>query len=177
MSAWDDPDFIRDELEADPATPDTGEAGARYPDDAVVRVEDMGPVERAYAEAMHEDCTDGPSHPLSDHSPWSGGDLDGTEPWPSFMARLERHGVVLAATRREPPAGLAEAWREAEAAAIAARCWFIVTTVEGQPGIVTIEARRWIDPDPIEEPARIWRQPLEAALRALAAALTEGAGS
>jgi hypothetical protein len=67
-----------------------------HPEGAVVRVEDMGPVERAYAEAMHEDCPEEPKgHPLSDHSPWSGGDLDGTEPWDAFVDRLARHGLTL----------------------------------------------------------------------------------
>lgn len=61
----------------------------------VDRVEDMGPVERAFSEAMHEGCDDGGPHPLSDHSPWSGGDLDGVETWAEYTARLARHGLTL----------------------------------------------------------------------------------
>jgi hypothetical protein len=46
---------------------------------------------------MHEDCWEQPpGHPLSQHSPWSGSDLDGIESWDDFVARLARHGLVLA---------------------------------------------------------------------------------
>lgn len=63
----------------------------------IVRVEDMGPVERAWAEAMHEECAEPPAgHPLADHSPWSGGDLDGVMTWEEFTALLARHGLVIA---------------------------------------------------------------------------------
>lgn len=61
----------------------------------VFHIESMGPVERAYAEAMHEGCTDGPEHPLSAHSPWSGSDLDGVELWSEFTAKLARHGLTI----------------------------------------------------------------------------------
>jgi hypothetical protein len=90
-----------------------------YPEDAVVRIEDFGPIERAYAEAMHEDCPDGDPHPLSDHSPWSGGDLDGAEPWEAFTDRLARHGLVLALAASQEPESrgtLDAAWAAAEAA-------------------------------------------------------------
>lgn len=76
-------------------TPNPGAAASGYPEGAVVRVEDMGPVERAFAEAEHERCEDGSPHPLAAHSPWSGGDLDGGEPWSAFMDRLARHGLSL----------------------------------------------------------------------------------
>lgn len=73
-----------------------------YPVGSIVRVADMGPVERAWAEAEHEGCPEAPDgHPLSAHEPWSGGDLDGVETWASFEARLARHGLTLALT--EPP--------------------------------------------------------------------------
>ncbi len=62
----------------------------------VVRIENMTPIERAYAEAMHEDCGESPAgHPLADHSPWSGSDLDGVESWDDFTVRLARHGLTL----------------------------------------------------------------------------------
>jgi hypothetical protein len=77
--------------------------------DRTVRIEDMGPLELAYAEAMHEGCEDGPPHPLELHSPWSGSDLDGVETWYEFTARLARHGltieaiVTLSPPSKEPP--------------------------------------------------------------------------
>lgn len=90
-----------------PAADRVEEALSEYPEGAVVRIEDAGPIERAYSEAMHEDC-DGapPGHPLADHSPWSGSDLEGVEPWPSFVARLARHGlsITLDAVRSTAPA-------------------------------------------------------------------------
>lgn len=68
-----------------------------YPAGTVLRVEDMNPVHRAFAEAEHEDCPEEPpGHPLSAHAPWTGGDLDGVETWESFVARLARHGLTLA---------------------------------------------------------------------------------
>jgi len=67
-----------------------------YPVASRYSVDDMTPIERAWAEAEHEGCDEDPvGHALSEHSPWTGADLDGVETWRSFMARLARHGLTL----------------------------------------------------------------------------------
>jgi hypothetical protein len=87
----------------------------------VERAEDWTPIERAYAEAMHEDCPDPPAgHPVDDHSPWSGGDLDGTPTWAEFMAQLARHGLTL--VLNDAPLGAYEmgyaGWNKEDATAL-----------------------------------------------------------
>lgn len=65
-----------------------------------VRIEDFDPIERSYCEAQHELCDElPPGHPLAAHSPWSGSDLDGVEPWTDFVARLARHGLAIVKAR------------------------------------------------------------------------------
>lgn len=74
-----------------------------YPEGSIVRVADMDPVERAFAVAEHETCEEFPiGHPLTDHEPWSGGDLDGVETWRSFTDRLSRHGLTIVLEHHEP---------------------------------------------------------------------------
>ena len=80
--------------------------------DGVQWVCDMGPLERAYAEAHHELCDEGEPHLLSAHEPWSGDEIG--EPWDDFMARLARHGLTLSFARPAPdtpPDALREAAR------------------------------------------------------------------
>lgn len=98
-------------------------------------------------------------------------ELDGTD-------RLGLREPLAALDAQEPSEesapSLDVAWKEAEAAVAAIGGWFIVTSYDDKPGIYTIEARRWVDPEPISEPARIFQQPLIPALQALVRALDAG---
>jgi hypothetical protein len=68
-----------------------------YPTGTSIRLADMTPLQRAFAEAEHDGCEDEPAgHPLSEHEPWDlTDDPTGVETWDSFMARLARHGIRL----------------------------------------------------------------------------------
>lgn len=70
----------------------------------IERIEDFGPIELAFAEALHEFCNEEPvGHPLAHHSPWMGADLDGVPTWAQLTERLARHGLEIRERAEQVP--------------------------------------------------------------------------